>query len=143
MYRAANVFRQLVGGRIDVHVERRPNRKTTNVSATFVPLILPTVQAELGGNPSSDLPAATPITVWLRKPPRRDLMAERVHELIDNEKMSFRDAATFLQNEGFTGNSGVVWQIYHRYYEMIGQPLPDIEYNNGHPRKRREQPVAN
>ena len=54
---------------------------------------------------------------------------------MDVEGLSYRGAAAALQSEGQKINSGVVWQIYRRYYQMIGQPVPERPYNNGRPRK--------
>ena len=54
---------------------------------------------------------------------------------MDVEGLSYREAAAVLQAEGRKTNSGVVWQIYQRYYELIGQPVPSRPYNNGRPRK--------
>lgn len=82
-----------------------------------------------------DAPVPEEVEVWLRKPPLRDLLAPYVHQLIDIEGMSFRAAAKRLQKEGFQINSGVVWQIFERYYEMIGQPKPKQPYNNGNSRE--------
>jgi hypothetical protein len=65
----------------------------------------------------------------------RDQLAPRVHELIDIGGHSYRGAAKVLQAEGHNINSGVVWQIYRRYYEMIGEPVPKRPYNNGLRRK--------
>ena len=51
------------------------------------------------------------------------------------EGHSYRSAAKVLQAEGYNVNSGVIWQIYRRYYEMIGKPAPKRPYNNGNERK--------
>ena len=40
VYKAFRIFRQLTGGRILVHVERRPGRKRTNVRGVFTPQLL-------------------------------------------------------------------------------------------------------
>jgi DNA invertase Pin-like site-specific DNA recombinase len=135
VYRAADVFRKLVGGRVVVHVETRAGRKRANVRGTFRPDLIRTARAALDMAPPPDAPVPPEVQVWLRKPPKKDQLAERVHQLIDIDGLSYREAATVLQGEGQTGNSGVVWQIYHRYYEMIGQPVPDRPYNNGRPRR--------
>ena len=134
IYKAATVFRQLVGGRIDVHVETRLARKQSNVRGTFVPALLRTIQAQSGQHQTAASTAPESVSVWLRSPPKRDLLAERVHQLIDIDKLSYRAAAKVMQAEGHNINSGIVWQIYHRYYEMIGQPVPKVPFNNGHPR---------
>ncbi|QDU94470.1 recombinase family protein [Lignipirellula cremea] len=137
IYRAADVFRRLVGGRIAVIVELRPGRKKCNVRGRFTPQILCTVAEELGNSTAITGSESTPgeQTVWLREPPRLDAIALRVHELIDIESLSFRDAAKKLREEGIKVNSGNVWYSYHRWYEMQGLTAPDLPYNNGRPRK--------
>ena len=75
------------------------------------------------------------VSVWLREPPLRDQLAPSVHQLIDIEGQSYRSAAKVLQAAGYNVDSGVVWQIYRRYYEMIGEPVPKRPYNNGRKRK--------
>ncbi|MCH7988557.1 MAG: hypothetical protein IID46_05310 [Planctomycetes bacterium] len=134
VYRALAVFRDLTGGRIMVYVEPRPARKQTNVRGVFQPRLLSVVRDKFDLPHRSDDLASEEVEVWLREPPLRDLLAPRVHQLIDVEGMSFRAAAKRLQKEGYQINSGVVWQIYERYYEMIGQPKPKNRYNNGHSR---------
>ncbi len=133
VYKALAVFRTLTGGQILVRVERRKNRKRTNVIGVFVPQLIRGFGSSVQTD-DKDL-VNQPVTVWLRKPPRLDAIAERVHELIDVEKMSHRDAAKQLQREGHKVNSGNVWYSYHRWYEMQGLEAPKLPYNNG--KKRR------
>ena len=128
IYRAADVFRQLVGGRIFVHVERRAARKRTNVYGAFRPDLLATLQKALAITPSESATAGAEERVWLRKRPKRDCLAERVYQLFDIEKKSYREIAKILQAEGENINSGVVWQIRQRYYEMMGLPVPTRTY---------------
>lgn len=134
-YRAARLFRTLVGGRIVVETQARPERKRVNVLGRFTPRLLQTVRAALGDSASGGEDAAEEISVYLREPPRHDRLAPRVHQLIDVDGHSFRSAAKVLQADGVKINSGVVWQIHQRYWEMVGQPVPEIPYNNGNPRK--------
>ncbi len=134
VYRAADIFRQLVGGRISVHVHTRPGRKRTAVVGTFSPLLLKTAAGQLEAVDSSSA-ATEEVQVWLREPPRVDVLAPRAHELIDLKNLSFRDAAKVLQAEGHKINSGVLYQLYARYYQMIGKPMPKRPYNNGRPRR--------
>jgi site-specific DNA recombinase len=141
-FRAAEVFRQLVGGRISVQVHVRPGRKRTSVSGVFVPRVLKAAEGRSRSLGSSPTEASEEVNVWLRKPPRIDALASRVHELIDQENASFRDAAKVLQAEGHKINSGVVYQIYARYYQMIGQPMPKRPYNNGRQRRPRGDSAA-
>lgn len=134
IYLAGDVFRQLVGGRIDVHVERRAARSRSNVVGVFRPDLIATIGRAVDVGSVGDCNDDRSVRVWLRKPPLRDQLAERVHKLIDEEGHTYRSAAKVLQAMGYRVNSGVVWQIYRRYYEMIGQP-PDLPYNNSHPRR--------
>ncbi|NLF71023.1 MAG: recombinase family protein [Candidatus Anammoximicrobium sp.] len=135
IHKAAEVFRKLVGGHIAVHVERRPGRKRTNVYGTFVPRLLRTLQTELRHHRAEVAGDPEAVRVWLRKPPRLDALAERVHQLIDLDGLSYRDAAKVLQSEDHKVNSGNVWYCYRRWYEMHGLPVPKRPYNNGRPRK--------
>lgn len=122
-YRAAELFRQLVGGSVLVTVHPRPGRKETTVSGSFTPNWLGAAARNLGRTDmkSETKPAAE--TVWLRSPPLVDELAPRVRQLIDGG-MSYRAAAEQLQSEGYQVNNGAVYQIYRRAYEILGQPLP-------------------
>ncbi|HOY58106.1 MAG TPA: recombinase, partial [Verrucomicrobiota bacterium] len=135
IHKAAEVFRKLVGGHVDVHVERRPGRKRTTVYGTFVPRLLRTLQAELRDHRPVVAGDPEAVRVWLRKPPRLDALAERVHQLVDLDGLSYREAAKVLQSERHKMNSGNVWYSYRRWYEMQGLPVPKRPYNNGRPRK--------
>ncbi len=137
VYKAVSVFRSLVGERVWVHVEPRPNRKQKNARGVFRPDVLNSVRDALGLLPVHGADESHEVTVWLRKPPRLDAIAERVHELVDGEGLSYRDAAKQLRKEGYQVNSGNVWYSYRRYYEMMGKPLPEMAYNNGHQRCSR------
>ena len=136
VYRALRLFRALTRGKIWVHVEQRPGRKGKNVRGVFRLDVLRAVQ-DFADTPTDadDVLPSQEITVWLRKPPRLDLLAERVHQLIDIEGQSMRDAAKTLQSEGHQVNSGNVWYSYQRWYELQGQPVPKRPYNNGRPRR--------
>jgi hypothetical protein len=135
IYKAFGVFRQLVGGRIWVHVERRPGRKQTVVRGVFRPQLIRMVKARAEVHDLDNDEAGEEVEVWLRKPPRLDLLAERVHELVDLGGLSYRETAKVLQGEGHKVNSGNVWYSYRRYFEMKGMPVPERSYNNGRPRK--------
>ncbi|PQO35239.1 recombinase [Blastopirellula marina] len=134
VYKTLAVFRALTGGQIWVQVEQRANRKRTNVRGTFRPQLLKAFSEPL---PGKNVPTAELVTVWLRKPPRLDLIAERVHQLIDIEGMSHRETAKQLQREGHNVNSGNVWYSYRRWYEMQGLEPPNVPYNNGKKRRPR------
>lgn len=139
VYKAASVFRELVGQCITVHVEVRAGRKRMNVRGEFRPQIVQTVQDRFTGAYPLDREATTVVSVWLREPPLRDRLASRVHELIDDEGLSYRDAAKAMHAEGHCINSGVIWQIYQRYWEMRGEPP---RRNNGRKRRQRGEPAA-
>ncbi len=134
VYKTLAVFRALTGGQIWVQVEQRANRKRTNVRGTFRPQLLKAFSEPL---PGANAPTTGLVTVWLRKPPRLDLIAERVHQLIDVEGMSHRETAKQLQREGHNVNSGNVWYSYRRWYEMQGLEPPNVPYNNGKKRRPR------
>ena len=135
IYKALAIFRSLTGGQIWVHVEQRPGRKRTNVRGIFQPQLLQAVQTQGHQTPLTDAPPESEVSVWLRQPPRLDAIAERVHQLLDIDGQSYREAAATLRAEGHNVNSGNVWYSYRRWYEMQGQPVPDQEYNNGQPRQ--------
>ena len=139
VYKALAVFRSLTGGQIWVRVEQRKNRKRTNVLGTFLPRLVCGFDSSMpcSGESRPETADATPVTVWLRKPPRIDAIAERVRELIDIEGMSHRETAKQLKREGHNGNSGNVWYSYRRWYEMKGIEPPAVPYNNG--KKRRPE----
>jgi hypothetical protein len=137
VYKALSIVRELVGGRIVVHVETRPGRKRSNVRGVFRPQLLRAVRAAAGQVASREDGPGEDVEVWLRKPPRLDALAERVHELMDSQGMSYRDVAKVLQAEGQSVNSGNVWYSYRRYYQMHDLPVPKRPYNNGRPRKPR------
>jgi hypothetical protein len=131
------LFGQLTGARIVVHVEQRAARKRNNVRGVFRPALLHTAQAELQDNRFLEISEVPDVEVWLRKPPKRDQLANRVHQLVDVDELGYREAAIVLQADGHRMNSDVVRQIRQRYFEMIGQPMPPVPYNNGRPRAGR------
>lgn len=135
VYKALAVFQSLVGGRVWVHVERRKGRKRTNVRGVFHPHLLRAVKEHAGHPDVTNEASGKDVSVWLRRPPRLDVIAERVHQLIDIDGLSYRDVAKKLQQEGHNVNSGNVWYSYHRWYEMQGISVPKRPYNNGHRRK--------
>jgi hypothetical protein len=71
VYRAAATFRQLVGGRVWVHVEARGGRKRANVRVTFHPDLIRTARAALNLGAPAEAPEASEVEVWLRQPPSR------------------------------------------------------------------------
>ncbi len=133
VYKALNVFTLLTGGRIWVNVQPRPGRKQTVVRGEFRPCLVRATTEFTGAVARDDHPGEK-VSIWLRQPPRIELIADRVHELIDKEGLSHRDTAKQLQREGHNVNSGNVWYSYRRWYEMQGLPLPKQPYNNGNKR---------
>ena len=134
VYKALAIMKSLTGGQIMVQVDRREGRKQTNVRGVFRTHLVRAVKEQ------ADMHDTTPsegeeVTVWLREPPLIDALADRVHHLIDIERLSHRDTAKRLCLEGHKVNSGNVWYSYRRYYEMQGQTPPKVPYNNGHRRK--------
>ena len=134
LYRALSVFRALTGGKIEVQFTKRPGRKQTVVKAAFELHVIAAVEAATGTTLGGHTMSPKRVEVWLRPPPRCDLLAERVHLLVAVQGKSYREAAKILQGEGHKVNSGNVWTILRRYCEMHGLPMPDRPYNNGHPR---------
>ena len=134
IYEALSVFGLLTGERIWVTVEPRPKRKQTNVRGEFRPRLIAAATERTGAAPRENQPGDS-VSVWLRPPPRLDVIAERVHQLIDEQGLSHRETAKQLQREGHNVNSGNVWYSYRRWYEMQGLPMPNVRYNNG--KKRR------
>ena len=91
VYKALEVLRAVTGGRILVHVERRVGRKRTNVRGEFQPCLVRAAAEFAGSSPPGDTQRTETESVWLREPPRLDLIAQRVHELIDIEGKSHRE----------------------------------------------------
>jgi DNA invertase Pin-like site-specific DNA recombinase len=119
IYRAADLFKRLVGGAVEVVVKVRPGRKRGAVGGRFTPRLLATV-VEAGSMPS--VPAASPpaaVEVWLRQPPRLEAVAAEVRRLYEDERLGFRTIAKQL---GI--GCGNVYQSYRRHYEMQGLPVP-------------------
>lgn len=127
VHTALAVFRGLTGGRIMVHVEPRKGRKRVNVRGVFQSHLIQVVQGRAGmhGHTANE---SAEISVWLRQPPRLDQLADRVHQLIDQDGLSYREAAHRLRQEGHNVNSGNTWYIRRRYYEMQGQPVPKKQH---------------
>jgi hypothetical protein len=137
VHRAAEAFRLLTGGRVVVHVEPRAGRKETNVRGRFRADLVGAARSLLG-QPGSLAPDPGPeVEVWLREPPKKDALAERVHRLVDVEGKSFTEAMNVLVREGVVAGWSLVWQAYQRYYEMTGQPPPRRPYD----KSRRRQAV--
>ena len=142
VYRAAALFRSMVGGRIIVRPEQRAERQESVVRGFFTPRLLETVHAEINGRLIAHAQSAQEVWAWLREPPMKDHLAERVHQMLDIQKLNFLEVAALLRAEDYKIRPGNVADIYKRYYEMTGQPIPPRLYNNGRPRKSRRKPAA-
>jgi len=137
IHHAVNVFRLLTGGRILVLVEPRPGRKTANVRGVFTPQLFSAIQHTMNDPRILTSPPMDEVTIWLRQPPQVDRLTSIVHELVDVQGLSFRAAEPILRDQGYKLNRGTVTTAYRRYYQMIGQPVPRLPYNNGHTRRSR------
>ena len=133
VFKVLSVFRSLTGGSIFVHGEKRAARKRKNIIGSFRPRV---IQSILTDSNQSNLLDTEPeeVKIWLREPPRMDAIAERVHHLMDEMGMSYRDAAKQLQQEGHHVNSGNTWYSYRRWYEMQGTEPPKLPFNSGEKR---------
>ena len=142
VYRAAALFRSLVGSRIMVRPEQRAERQESVVRGYFTPRLLETVQAEINGRLVTHTQPVAEVWAWLREPPMKDHLAERVHQMLDIQKMNYPEVTAILRAEGYKVRPGNVADFLKRYYELIGQPMPKRPYNNGRPRKSRRPPAA-
>ncbi len=125
VYKAVALFRQLTGGKIEVHFDRRPGRKRTTARAVFTPSFLATVAHAIETPVAQEDAVVAPVEVRLTKPPRMDKNAAEVRELYEDQKLSFQTIGTRLG----IGCAGA-WQAYRRYYEMRGEPMPPRRYNS-------------
>ncbi len=133
IYRASDVFRRLVGGRIDVCFEARPGRTRTVAKGVFTPKLLAVAKQHLDvGNGAGGRTEEEPVTVWLRKPPRVDRIAGEVRRLYEDEDLGFREIGDLLKC-----GSGNACLAYRRWYESRGLPVPPARRPGGRPRKER------
>jgi hypothetical protein len=96
VYRAAEVFRRLVGGHVEVHIEPRAGRKRGLVRGRFVPYLQQTVSAGVVPGAVVNPSASAAIEVWLRRAPRLDAIAGEVRRLYEEEGLGFRTIAKRL-----------------------------------------------
>jgi len=132
-----DIFRNLVGGQIEVRAQRRPARKDWIVTGVFVPNLIETLQKNLGGV-SKESKTETTKEVFLVPPPFVDHIADEVRRLYDVEKKGFRVIAQILKNKyNRSIGSGNSCAAYRRWYEIRGLPLPEPRTNTGRPRKNK------
>ena len=123
VHRAAEVFHQLVGQRVDVEVHVRPGRKRTVVRSTFCPKLIMTV-ADANGGADVQSETSLPVTVWLRRPPRTDRIAPIVAYMYDQMKLGFRRITTAFNEAGMKIGCGNIYSSYERHYQMLDRPVP-------------------
>lgn len=138
VYKAFSIFSALTGGHIKVTVERRAQRKRSNMRATFTPSLLQAVQTAMK-IPCRNTVHGAKVSVWLREPPRLDQIADRVHDLIANDGLALSEVVTILKGEGVCVGVENVRNAYWRWYDMRGLPTPKMAYNNGRKRKPRSR----
>jgi len=130
VYKAAEIFRSLVGGKILVYFEKRPGRKRTVARATFRPQLLRVVAERAGVSVQPGANDESPeVSVWLREPPTSDQVADEVKRLWDDGQ-GYRAIA---QKLGVSDQ--IVWTAFRRWHEMRNLSLPARRYNNGQRRK--------
>ena len=117
-YKAADVFRRLVSGRVTVEAVARPGRKKAVVQGRFTSDLIRVVADTIGSQIPDDSPTGE-VTVWLREPPRLDASGAEVRRLYEDEQLGFRAIAKRM---GI--GCGNVYQAYLRYYEQRGEPSP-------------------
>jgi hypothetical protein len=129
-YEAAEDFRSLVGGKIEVHFDRRAGRKRPVARGVFIPAIVEATCEKLGLADGDDAATKAAVEVWLRPPPRVDAMADQVRRMYEVEGLGFRKIGEVLGC-----GSGNACLAYKRAYETLGLPLPPRRTNLGRPRK--------
>ena len=139
--KAVKVFSDLVGGAIFVHAEKRPGRSRSVVRGKYIPSLFRFVRSALGESNVTAVPtdngSSAQVEIWLRKPPRVDLLADEVHQLYEHEGIGFRLInqrleAKYKQKIG-SGNICAAWR---RWYEVRGLPLPAPRTSMGRPRRK-------
>lgn len=116
VYRAADVFGLLVGGRIEMFATRRPGRKMWIIDGHFKVDVLKTVEAKLGVTVGGTIVAPT-LVVPLRSAPRVDRIADEVQAMYDNQRLGFRIINTRLEAKyGGKIGSGNICAAYRRWY---------------------------
>lgn len=114
---AAEVFRRLVGGRIDVHAPPRPGRKRPYVRGVFTPALAAAARYDLRLPRAGETDAGS-VDVSLRPVPRSDRLAERVHGLLKIEGLTLTAAADRLRADGETITPMGVKHILRRHQEL-------------------------
>ncbi len=130
VYKAADVFRRLVGHRIDVCFKARPARTRTVAQGVFRPELLKVVKQEMDVGPGTQEERVKEVTMWLREPPRVDRIAAEVRRLYEDEGVGFREIGDRLGC-----GSGNACLAYQRWYEIRDLPVPPARRPGGRPRK--------
>jgi site-specific DNA recombinase len=119
VYRAADLFRRLVGGKVWVDVEIRTNRKRGVVRARFTPALLAVAGELVGAAGVGPAEPSAEVVIWLRTPPRLDAKAADARRLYEDERLPFTEVGRRL---GMAHADA--YRAYLRYYEMQGRPAP-------------------
>jgi site-specific DNA recombinase len=131
IFRAATIFRRLIGGRVTVLAGPRARRRHPEVRGEFTPALLESLAEEVGIPIAATGPTPSPVSVWLRRPPI-DGLAEEARRLHEDEHMTFKQIGKLWGQ-----SSSPAFRAYHRYYEMIGQPAPPSTAKHGRARSKR------
>lgn len=122
---AAELFRRLVGGRVEVFAEVRAGRDRTVVRGVFKPRLLEAVAVDALPRPEGAAAGdAEKVSVWLRPPPRLDALAGLVAWLYERHGLGFRRITTVLTQAGVKVGCGNVYACHLRHYELLGLPVP-------------------
>jgi site-specific DNA recombinase len=131
IFRAATIFRRLIGGRVTVLAGPRARRRHPEVHGEFTPALLESLAEEVGIPIAATGPTPAPVSVWLRRPPI-DGRAEEARRLHEDEHKTFKQIGKLWGQ-----SSSPAFRAYHRYYEMIGQPAPPSTAKHGRARSKR------
>ncbi|MFN3150481.1 recombinase family protein [Bremerella sp.] len=134
--KAFYLLKLLTGGKIMVKCTRRHNRQAKVVQGTFELQLGAAIGVAIDHAMPGDGPTKT-ISIYLRKPPKLERIADRAKQLVIDEKRSYVEVAKILKQEGEKVNRRQVWAAVDRWYEMHGLPKPTLPYNNGHKRRPR------
>ena len=134
--KALDIFRSLVGGRIDVHATRRPGRQRWTATGIFTPGLINTVREALKApNVAQAIPTKS-VEVILVPLPFVDQIADEVRHLYEVERKGFRVINNQLEAKyGKKIGSGNICSAWRRWYQIRNLPLPPKSTTTGRPRK--------